>query len=203
MVLMGEQVKRGNTFFLNLDGMKENELAVFVPDALNARIREVENLEPKPSLYKVYSTYYGFSILTSGSVTSRVAGVPEGIREELLSVLGDIGGIKKLESKQLKFSSLAFPNCSGHLIALLWNLLKLSIGGKKGRLKALKKLGALGDSRALDLLHHLLEGHVPIEIMECIGQIGHPSSYPHIKEDWWSQDRLIEPLAGLCVWCTL
>lgn len=124
--LLGKQVERGHTFFMDLEVMKENELAVFVPKALETRIREVQALGSKPHLYEIYSTYYGFTILTSG-VKHHEAGVPEDIREILLSIMGEMGGVSEIKSKQLKFSPLAFRKCSPHLTVLLWNLLRLSL----------------------------------------------------------------------------
>ena len=35
--LLSEQVRRWNTFFMDLEVMKENDFAVFIPDALNSR----------------------------------------------------------------------------------------------------------------------------------------------------------------------
>ena len=189
--LLGEQVRKGNTFFIDIEGMKDNEFAVLVPDILNSRIREVQDLGSKPDLYEVYSTYYGFQVLTSG-VNIQYAGVPVELRENLLSVLGDLGGVDALSAKQLKFSPLAFRKCSPHLTVLLWNMLRLSNGGVKAKSKALVILGELGDTRAIDLIHSYVEEHrvsrgrtkerlLLDECLLCLGRIGSPRSFELVR----------------------
>ncbi|MCK4567184.1 MAG: hypothetical protein KAU48_07735, partial [Candidatus Thorarchaeota archaeon] len=190
-MLLGEQVRKGNTFFIDIEGMKDNEFAVLVPDILNSRIREVQDLGGKPDLYEVYSTYYGFQVLTSG-VNIQYAGVPVELRENLLSVLGDLGGVDALSAKQLKFSPLAFRKCSPHLTVLLWNMLRLSNGGVKAKSKALEDLGELADSRAIGQLHRYVEIHESAyrkskeyrlveECLLCLGRIGSHHSFEIVR----------------------
>jgi hypothetical protein len=176
MDLLGEQVKRGLTFFMDLETMADTKLAIFVPDALEARTREVQKLGEKPHLYEIYSTYYGFTVLTS-RVKHQEAGVPEDIRENLLSLFGDLGEVNEISSTQLKFSPLAFRKCSPQLVVLLWNMLRATIGGHKNKLKAFSKLGELGDSRALGLLHSIYDYLPPAMTIEGLCGIGHPSTY--------------------------
>ena len=190
--LLGEQVKKGNTFFMDIEAMKKDELVVFVPDILNSRIREVENLSQKPDLYEVYSTYYGFQILTS-SVNIQHAGVPDDASENLLSILTELGGVNALHAKQVKFSHLAFQNCSSHLTVLLFNMIRLSNGGAKAKSKALEVLGELGDSRAIDQIHGYVETHKSAfrnskehrlveECLLCLGRIGSPRSFELVRD---------------------
>jgi hypothetical protein len=190
--LMKEQIRSRNTFFMDVDSMKEEDLVVFVPDILNARMKEVQDLGPKPDLYEVYSTYYGFQILTT-RVNHQQAGVPDELRDSLLMVLGEVGEVSTLRAKQLKFSSLAFRNCSPHLTVLLWNMLRFSNGGKKAKVKALEVLGELGDSRAIDLMHSYVEvqrsshgrttgSRLLDECLLCLGRIGHPQSFELLRE---------------------
>jgi hypothetical protein len=114
MKLAKEQVKLGLTFFMDLEVMKENNLAILVPDALEVRIREIERLGEHPHLYEIYPTYYDFVLLTEGSNRVRDAGVPEDVTDTLLVVLGEMGEVTGVKSKQLKFS----PD----LIVVLWNM---------------------------------------------------------------------------------
>ncbi|MHA2179359.1 MAG: hypothetical protein ACXAAK_13515, partial [Candidatus Thorarchaeota archaeon] len=176
MTLLSEQVKRGNTFFMDVGGMKENEFALLVPDIIESRIREVERLCANPNLYEVYSTYYGFKILTT-DVNMEKAGVPEDLKKNLIGILQEVGGVEEIRSKQLKFSPMAFRKCSPHQTALLWNMLRLARGGSKYKLKALKKLGDLGDTRAVDIIHSIIDSRQSVyrkdqlldECVLCLG----------------------------------
>lgn len=190
--LLGAQVRKGNTFFIDIEGMKDKEFAVLVPDILNSRIREVQDLGSKPDLYEVYSTYYGFQVLTSG-VNIKYAGVPVELRENLQSILSDLGGVDALSAKQLKFSLLAFRKCSPHLTVLLWNMLRLSNGGMKAKSKALEALGELADSRAIGLLHMYVKTHESAyhrskeyrlveECLLCLGRIGNHHSFEILRD---------------------
>lgn len=189
--LLREQVRKNNTFHLDVEPMKLDDLVVLVPHILEARIKEVQDLGRSPDLYEVYSTYYGFQFLTTG-VNIKSAGVPVDIREDLLDILGDLGGIEVLQAKQVKFSSLAFRNCSPHLTVLLWNMLRLANGGMKAKSKALEVLGELGDSRAIDLIHSYVEWYksgarrskeyrLVEECLLCLGRIGNPHSFEIIR----------------------
>ncbi|MHA2044840.1 MAG: hypothetical protein ACW99G_08595 [Candidatus Thorarchaeota archaeon] len=127
MELLNAQVKRGNTFFIDIKGWEANEFAVLVPDVIESRIREVERLGSNPHLYEIYSTYYGFSLMTT-DVDIEQAGVPATLKEDLLGILREVGGVTEFSGKQLKFSPLAFRKCSPQQTALLWNMLRLTRG---------------------------------------------------------------------------
>jgi hypothetical protein len=189
--LLKEQVQRGNTFFLDVEIMKESSLAYVVPDTLESRTREVRLLEQDPPLYEVYSTYYGFVILTSGGLRSDRGGVPPDTKDRLVTILGELGGITNLTSKQLKYSPQAFRKCTPHQRVLLWNLLRLCIGGMKSQRTGIKKLGSLGDSRAVELMHQRLEGIEDTELRKDLlvglGQIGTPESFEIVKEAYQNQ----------------
>jgi len=189
--LLKEQVKRGNTFFMDVELWKESDFAFHVPGIISSRTREIERLGPNPHLHEVYSTYYGFSMLTT-DVNVEEAGVPATVGEELLRILQEVGGVRELSGKQLKFSTFAFRKCSPHQTALLWNLLRLSIGGIKYKFRALKTLGDLGDSRVIDSLHSFVEPRKGLSYrsredslvegcLECLGRIGNPLSFDYMK----------------------
>ncbi len=184
--LMKEQIRVGNTFFLDAETMKETDLTVLVPGIIEARIKEIESLESKPPLSDVYSTYYGFSILTSGGLSTDWGGIPPATKSQLNEVMQDLGNVENISAKQLKFSYLSFSNCSDHLKTLLWNLLKMCIGGIKSQKAGIEVLGNLGDSRALDLMHLKLDNvhdeKVKQILITNIGRIGSSKSFEVIRE---------------------
>jgi hypothetical protein len=211
--LLSAQLKRGITFFLNIESMEGTDLSVFIAPILNARKREVERLESHPPLSDVYSTSYGFNLLTIGGLTygcqtreiqprvvtvlrftfrtkGRLAvtygGVPPEVQSGLVEILGEIGSVKSLSTKQLKYSPLAFRGCSPQLKRLLWDLLRFSVGGEKSRREARERLIGAGDARALLILEPVVMAHVAgtqtvpgsmfRNLQLCIGGID--SSYP-------------------------
>jgi hypothetical protein len=201
--LLREQIRIGNTFFLDADVMKESELTVLIPGVLEARIREIRNLETNPPLSDVYSTYYGFSILTSGGIVEDFGGVPKDTREQLIDVMQRIGNVENISAKQLKFSYLSFRNCSDQLKVILWNLLKMCIGGIKSQKAAIETLGKIGDSRGIVLMNSRLQNvkdrKVKELLFETIGKIGSPKSYDTVLsqiEDGRNLDAL-KALGGL------
>ncbi|MGY5863667.1 MAG: hypothetical protein RTV41_03635 [Candidatus Thorarchaeota archaeon] len=206
MSLLMEQVQRGNTFFLDVETMKESDLAVYVPDTLNSRTREVKLLGQDPPLYDVYSSYYGFAILTTGGLHSDKGGVPDDTKERLLTILGELGGITNLTSKQLKYSPQAFRKCSPYLKVLVWNLLRMCVGGVKSQKTGIKKLGDLGDSRAVELMHLRLEGiknpELRKDMLVGLGQIGVPESFEIVKSSFtqgyrWRNRVPLSALSGI------
>ncbi|MDH4213422.1 MAG: hypothetical protein OEV85_05840 [Candidatus Thorarchaeota archaeon] len=156
--LLREQLKIGVTFFLDVEAMQHKEdLLPFIPDVLNARMSEVQELESHPPLSDVYSTYYGFSIIASGGVMFHQSGVPPELREKIIETLGEIGSVTDLTTKQLKFSSLAFRGCSPYLKMLLWNILKFCVGGYKSWKQSMQHLAELGDNRALTYIEAAIQ----------------------------------------------
>jgi hypothetical protein len=182
--LLRDQIRGGNTFFIDAEAMKETDLTILIPGIIEARIKEVEALTSKPPLSEVYSTYYGFSILTSGGLSADWGGIPPETKSQLNEVMQDLGNVENISAKQLKFSYLSFSNCSDYLKTLLWNLLKMCIGGIKSQRAGIEFLGGLGDSRALHLMHQKLENVQDRKIKEAlfhnIGSIGSSESFDTI-----------------------
>lgn len=203
--LLREQISRGNTFFMDVESMKKDEFLPIIPEIIHARTKEIQQLSPKPDLYEVYSTYYGFQVLITG-VNFQQTGIPVDIQESLLGILSDVGEVESLERKQLKFSPLAFRNCTPHLAILLWNMLRFANGGWKAKSTALKVLGELGDSRALDMIHTYIDyqsasqrrvrGSLFIdECNLCLGRIGNPRSFEYLRSMRTDSERIA--LGGL------
>ncbi len=184
--LLKEQIGRGNTYFMDTEFMKETDQAVLVPGVVESRTKEIESLEPNPPLSDVYCTYYGFTVLTSGGLMRDRGGISPDTMDKLMTVLSGLGDVKLIPSKQLKFSYLSFRNCSNHQKVLLWNLLRVCLGGDKGQRAGLDILGELADSRATDLLHLRLQqsgAHgAKRHIVRALGRIGHPASLRPLED---------------------
>jgi len=184
--MLREQIRVGNTFFIDTEAIKETELTVLIPGIIEARTKEVQALEPNPPLSDVYSTYYGFSILTSGSLDTDWAGIPSDTKSQLIEVMQQLGNVENISARQLKFSYLSFRNCSDDLKVLLWNLLKMCVGGIKSQKAGIDILGNLGDSRAIELMHLKLEKVIDKKVKESlfdsIGRIGTSISFEPVMK---------------------
>lgn len=154
--IVKDQLSHGITFFLDIDSFLDIDFKILIPYILEKRMKEIQALESRPPLSDVYSTYYGYTILTNGGIMTKESGIPDELRGRLTGVLGDIGNVESLIAKQLKFSPLAFRGCSAYLKILLWNMLKFSLGGNKSRAAALQRLGDIGDSKALGIIEPAL-----------------------------------------------
>lgn len=185
--------------------MKKKELAVYIPNVIEARSKEVESLRARPRLYEVYSTFYGFSIITAGGLSSEETGVPENITAILVKVIGGMGGPKELKPKRLMFSKNAFSNCTPHQQKLLWKLMNLCTDSSPRRHGAARSFSKLADSRALELLHLALEqGEIFMDqqfLKRCLGEIGHPSSFEKVKDKavlrYWDNLKDLTAIAGI------
>jgi hypothetical protein len=176
--LLHKQIESRNTFFLDTDAFSTTPYAVFVKDIISARTAEFEELQSKPSLREVYSTYYGFTIFSSGRTSSTRAGAAEkGVKciEELATQFG-----KKttLDARIFQPSPKAFTNCTSQTRNLLWNILKMFNGGWDSRSTAAKKIGVIGDSRATDYiimnLQNTTNHYGKPALLKALGAIGDP-----------------------------
>jgi hypothetical protein len=184
--LLHKQVENRNTFFLDTGTFSTTPYAVFVKDIINARTAEIEELPSKPSLRQVYSTYYGFMILSSGRISNRHAGATdEGVKciEDLASQLGKQ---TKLNARIFQPSRKAFMNCTSETKELLWNILRMFNGGYDTRSTAVKKLGELGDSRATDYiitnLQNTTNRYFKPALLKALGSLGDPKGLDSILE---------------------
>ena len=190
---MEKQIRQGNTFFLDPTAMSEHgELARLVPKILEVREKQILRLEPNPPLSDVYSTYYGFNILTQGSLKSDTAGATLEATQGFNDLAVQFGRELEVKNIQLKYTKTAFGRLSEELRSLLWNILCVCVAGKNNRIRAIKELGELRNSRALDILHARLFSteHEPTKraILEALKKISHPSSW-HVLEKQASDNK--------------
>ena len=184
--LLREQIKRRNTFFLDTDAFSTTPYAVFVKDIINARTTEIEELPSKPSLRQVYSTYYGFMILSSGRISSRHAGAAEEGVKCIENLAAQFGKETKLNARIFQPSRKAFTHCTSETKELLWTILRMFNGGWDTRSSASKKLGELGDSRATDFiimnLQNTTNHYLKPALLKSLGTLGDPKGLDSVLE---------------------
>ncbi len=195
---MEKQIRKGNTFFLDPTKMADvPRLAILVPKILEVREKQILRLEENPPLVDVYSTYYGFMILTQGSLESDRAGASNQAVASFTKLAEQLGKDLELNHTQLKYSKNAFGRVSEDMRTLLWDLLSVSASGENNRKRAIDALGERRDSRALDVLHTRLFGTTSDltkrHILKALEAIGHASSHEELQKDAssnWSTQRL-------------
>ncbi len=176
-----EQIRDGNTYFLNTLAMEDSDLVVLVPEVVEARRRQVLDLEHSVRLEDVYSTYYGFMLLTYGSLTKDIAGISDAALDTFEDLASQLGKQLIIGRERLVSWNTAFGQVSEYTREFLWSLLNLCIANYNGQVRAASALGHLGDSRAMDLLHLRLESatdrRTRLAIITALGRIGHPESF--------------------------
>jgi len=191
ITVLREQVRKGNTFFLVTEPLADTPYSVLIPDVLQIRSRQINTLEEKPAFSELYSTYYGFTILTSGGVSRDQSGATSESIREIEILARQLGSDKKVTRRQIKHSPSVFGRVSEHTRNLLWNLLSLCIGGIHNQKSAAKTLGQLGDSRATEIMHLKLDrtedDGIAAEVIRGLGNIGDPNSFSCIRDLYGSR----------------
>jgi hypothetical protein len=204
--LLKEQVENRHTYFLDVGIMAETPYAILVQDVIEARRRELAQLEGTPSRLDVLGTFYGFMILmTDGSkpydVSStstqrygyrynyrqRRSWLDESITDTAVNAIKQLTGnlAQPIEMdktyRTIGNSSIFKKRCQKGTAAILADAVRLAlykVPGNRGA--AARALGRTEDSRALEFLHHRLEmeqnRYVRTSIVTSLGRIGHESS---------------------------
>ncbi|MFW9887773.1 MAG: hypothetical protein ACFFER_06300 [Candidatus Thorarchaeota archaeon] len=145
--VLRNQIERRNTFFLDTDIMATSPYPVLVADLLGSRSAEISDLASKPNLWEVFSTYYGFVVITTGSVGNGFAGASKEAIECIESLSQQFGEQVKILAKLIKQSKDAFSNCSNYTKKLLWEFsewrLQVMISGQQ-RFESLEISGMKG-----------------------------------------------------------
>lgn len=213
MEILNEQIEHQHTYFLDIEAMTMSPYVILVKEVIEARKRELEQLEGTPSRLDVLGTYYGFQILmTDGSrphdsqggfgyygrwrrtwldekISDSAATAVKKITAELAQEIDIDTTYRTLGSNQV-FKS----RCTKTTADILANAVRLSLYKTPGhRGGAAKKLGSTGDSRAVPFLHHRLplerNRKVRISIADALGRIGHESSTDVLKEKVTTKSR--------------
>ncbi|MHA2160369.1 MAG: HEAT repeat domain-containing protein [Candidatus Thorarchaeota archaeon] len=207
MEILTEQIENRHTYFLDIEAMTMSPYVFLVKDVIEARKREIAQLEGTPSRLDILGTFYGFSILMiEGSKTAapqtnqwgyrywrRSTWLDEKITETAANAVKQLTG-ELAESvdmdktyKTLGSSRIFKSKCTKTTADILANAVRLAFYKVPGnRSRAARDLGKTEDLRALPFLHQRLtvEGsmRVRMAIVEALGKIGHESSIAILKE---------------------
>lgn len=206
MELLVEQIENRHTYFLDVEAMAESPYAILVQDVIDARKRELAQLEGTPSRLDVLGTFYGFMILmTDGSrpydasspstqssgrryyYRQRRSWLDESIADTAVNAIkqltGDLAQPIEMDKRYRTIGNSAIfkRRCQKDTAAILADAVRLAlykVPGNRGA--AARALGRTEDSRALEFLHHRLDmeqnRHVRTSIVVSLGRIGHKSS---------------------------
>jgi HEAT repeat protein len=204
--ILREQIENRHTYFLDVDAMAETSFAILVKDVIEARKRELAQLEERPSRIDVVGTFYGFMILmTDGSKSydassastqtygyryyykQRRSWLDESITDTAVTAIkqltGDLAQPVDMDKtyRTIGNSSIFKKRCQKTTAAILGDAVRLALYKVPGnRRTAARALGRTEDSRALEFLHHRLSmeqnRHVRTSIVTALGRIGHESS---------------------------
>ncbi|MBN2230179.1 MAG: hypothetical protein JW779_11380 [Candidatus Thorarchaeota archaeon] len=135
--LLSKQVNKGNTFFLDPVEMSQStgELSLIVPKILEKRNEEISGLEQNPTFTKLVSTYYGFTILTKGSVEERISSNTD-VMNGISNMLSDIAGDINIEDYSFSKSRISFENMTDYTKNLLLSVFMACFLGKWGTTQA-------------------------------------------------------------------
>jgi len=208
MELLREQIENRHTYFLDVEGMAETPYAILVQDVIEARKKELAQLEKNPSRIDVLGTFYGFAILmVEGSkphenTTSTRYGwryyrrrtwldesITDNAANAMKNLTGEIAEEVDMDKRYrtLGSSSVFKSRCTKGTANILADAVRLTlykVPGNRGT--AARNLGRTGDSRVLPFLHHRLaldqSKQVRIKIAEALGNVGHVASIDVLKE---------------------
>ena len=217
MEILREQIAERHTYFLDVEVMAETPYAILVKDVIDARKRELAELEHNPSRIDILGTFYGFAILMAEGTKPhdnqattgygyrrwrRRTWLDENITDSAANAIKTITSQFAEEVdmdktyRTLGSSPIFKGRCTKETANILADAVRLSMYKVPGnRAAAARKLGATGDSRVLPFLHHRLPREqsyrVRIKIAEAMGNVGHISSIDYLKEQVRPEQRNI------------
>ncbi|MHA2027553.1 MAG: hypothetical protein ACW98U_16765, partial [Candidatus Thorarchaeota archaeon] len=177
MEILTEQIENRHTYFLDIEAMTMSPYVFLVKDVIEARKREIAQLEGTPSRLDILGTFYGFSILMiEGSKTAapqtnqwgyrywrRSTWLDENITDSAANAVKQLTG-ELAESvdmdktyKTLGSSRIFRSKCTKITADILANAVRLAFYKVPGnRSRAARDLGKTEDLRALPFLHQRL-----------------------------------------------
>ncbi len=215
MNILKEQIETRHTYFLDIESMTLTPYVILVKDVIDARKRELEQLEGNPSRIDVLGTYYGFQILmTDGSKPHENSGttgyyrwrrrtwldeqITETAANALKKITGELAEEVDMDKRYRTLGSnpVFRGRCTKATADILANGVRLALYKTPGhRAAAARRLGQTEDSRALSFLHHRLpleqNRKVRIAIADALGRVGHELSIDVLKERVVNQGRYL------------
>ena len=172
VVLLREQVSKGNTFFLDVESLQKGPLVVIIPQILEARKKEIRSLPEEPHFNQLFSTYYGFNIIISTRDLEKS-------RRALEKMCRTLGRRLKVQGKRLSFKKSIWPHTSPAIQHLLLNIARLSLAKTDTiAISAATALDEIGDSRGWNALYesgqHFSDIYVREVVSEALANIGSP-----------------------------
>ena len=170
--LLRKQIARKNTFYLDVDELRDSSFVVIIPEVLEARKSEILELPNEPSLNQIFATYYGYSILTQAK------DVEQG-RTAFEKATITMGKEVSVQGKRLSFKNGVWSHTSTVMQELLKNTARLSLVQSEAiKVRAIRELGASGDSRVRKVLKESNpRWSLQRPVGEALGMIGRETEY--------------------------
>lgn len=144
--VMEENVRNGNTYFIDLSRLKKTRLAHLIPSIVNERAAELKSLAEEPvSLSDIAQTYYGYLCVTS-SIRNRecIRKVEAFLEQHSISS----STISSLIEPNLMLEDIKFENVGSNESTLLQLGIDITSNNSNVRKMAAAKMGTIGDLRA-------------------------------------------------------
>jgi hypothetical protein len=204
--ILKDQIENKHTYFLDIEAMTMTPYVILVKDVIDARKRELENLEGNPTRIEVLGTYYGFQILlTDGSKPHENQSstgyyrwrrrtwlderITESAADALKSLTREMAQEVDMDKRYRTLGSdpVFKSRCTRATADILADAVRLALYKTPGhRGSAARRLGRTEDSRVLPFLHHRLpleqSWKTRISITDAIGMVGDESSIELLEE---------------------
>ncbi len=194
MKQLRKQIRKGNTFFIDIEKLAQTRFASLAKEIIEVRIKEVQNLQDNLEPRDLIPTYYGFQILTAGSIlsASKDGELPR-VVANLQNLLDSVDSASFIKETKPIISRELFSHCSVNTAILLTNLAIISIYYTWPRIKRiLDTLGKRGDSRAIPtILRRLKIGNqeeIP-RIVNALEEIGSPEAVDDLYDVYLKQTK--------------
>lgn len=165
-----KQVDQGNTFFINLEKLRETQAAMLIPEIVSTRMERLRQIcKQHFDLRQFVQSYYGFQLVAS-EVRDRNFGkrLIHALEELDIAVSVDVCAI----DFDVDFMRLSFDAVSTRTRKLLCEILRLTGNNSGERAEAAKSLGAIGDPRAEPYLRPATEDKYPWVKKAAIDALG-------------------------------
>jgi hypothetical protein len=146
--ILNMQIEKLNTYFLDIDKIRQSKLVISIPEIVRARQEELENLKESITVRRALQTYYGLLLLANLVTKQRGKGIDEDsliLLEKTLSK--EIGRPIEITPKLQSFGEL--KNCSEQMNVYLDMITSMFTTGYRSRMDYIDYIGSFGDSRVI------------------------------------------------------